>query len=162
MVRLQIIEIFARGIPEDLLYILAVYAFSRVRIDVKRYLLSSVIFAVLIYFIRRLPIQYGVNTILTLITLIVLAVGISKIDTIKSIQSSIMIFILGFICEGINVFIIQYLFKADVKYIFNNPELKIIYGIPSLLLFGCIVGIYYMVLLKKDKLRDVLSGKNSK
>jgi hypothetical protein len=153
MLKLSVVEFIFRAIPEGFLVVFAMYSFSKTAIYLKRYIISSVLFATLVYIIRLLPIHYGVNTILSLIALIVIAVNINKIDMIKSIRVGIISTILEFICEGINVFIIQYVFKKDVNYVFNDPNLKVLYGAPSLLIFGCIVLIYYIRSLRRKELR---------
>lgn len=149
MLKISALEYFFRAIPESFLIIFAVYAFSKTTMEVKRYSLSSIIFSVMIYIIRSLPIHYGVHTILGIILIIILTVNINKIDIIKSIQAVILTVILQFICEGINIFIIQNIFKMDINYVFNKPVLKILYGIPSLIIFGCIIIMYYTKVLKR-------------
>lgn len=151
MLKLSALEFFLRAIPESFLIIFAVYAFSKTAIEVKRYSLSSIIFSIMIYIIRLLPIHYGVHTILGIILIIILTVNINKIDIIKSIQAVILTVILQFICEGINIFIIQNIFKMDINYVFNKPVLKILYGIPSLIIFGCIIIMYYTKVLKRKR-----------
>lgn len=105
----------------------------------------------MIYLIRMLPIHYGVHTILSLIACIILVVSINKIDILKSIQAVIVAMILGFISEAINVLIIQVVLKADMKVIFENPVQKILYGIPSLIVWGSCIGVYYFITTKKEK-----------
>ena len=158
MLKLTLIEFLVRDIPEAFLFIFAAYAFSKTAVKVKRYLASSILLAVMVYFIRSLPIQYGVNTILSIIIFIVLIININQIDTIKSIKVVVITVILEFICEGINIFIIQSILKLNVNYIFSDPILKILYGIPSLLLMGCIIAIYYIRLLKRKELRFFKDG----
>ena len=157
MLKLTILEVILRS-PEEFLIIFAVYVFSKNVINIKRYIISSIFYVSAIYIIRLLPIQYGVHTILCIIVIIVLTININKINIIKSIQSSIMAMILEFICEGINIFIIQYLFKADINYIFDKPLLKILYGIPSLVIFAFIVVTYYIYLVRRKKLKEVIYG----
>ena len=101
MLKLSLFEFIVRSIPEEFLFVLAVHAFSKTGINLKRYLLSGTLFSITVYLIRLLPIQYGVHTILSLIVLIVLVSFINKIDIIKSIRAGIIIFILDFICEGL-------------------------------------------------------------
>lgn len=158
MLKLTLLDCFARGLPEALLFIFAAYVFSKNELNLRRYLVSSVLFVVLGYFIRLLPIQYGLNTILSFIGLIILIIKINKIDIVNAVTSGIAITILELICEGINVFIIQYIFKADINFIFNDSTLKILYGIPSLLIFGCIIAIYYFRLLKRKELKPFTNG----
>jgi len=158
MLKLTLLEFFLRGVPEGFLLIFAVYAFSKTIINIKKYILTSIIFSISVYLIRLLPIQYGVHSILNIIVMIVLTVNINKISTIKSIQASIMAMIMEFICEGINVFIIQYIFKADIKYILTDLSLKILYGIPSLLSFAVIVATYYFYVARRKKSSEVIDG----
>lgn len=158
MLKLTLLEVFLRALPESFLVVFAVYAFSKTVINVKRYIISSLIYVILIYIIRLLPIQYGVHTILNIIVIILLTVNINKISIIKSIQTSLMTIILEFICEGINVFTIQYIFKVDIAHLLSVPSLKIIYGIPSLLIFAVTVAIYYFWSDRRKKLSEVIDG----
>ncbi len=155
MLKLSALEFFLRAIPESFLIIFAVYAFSKTTMEVKRYSLSSIIFSVMIYIIRSLPIHYGVHTVLGIIVSILITVNINKIDVIKAIQAVIITITLQFICEGINVFIIQNVFHADINYVFNNSTLKILYGIPSMIILACIVILYYIKLAKRKELKYV-------
>lgn len=155
MFEVSLIEFIGRAVPEGFLFVFALYVFSKTRINKKSYLLASVIMGIITFIIRLLPIHYGVHTILNIILLIVIGVNINKIDVIKSIQAVIISIILQFICEGINVFIIQYIFKVSMNYIFDDPMLKTLYGIPSLGIFGLVVGVYYFILFKRKKLSNV-------
>lgn len=161
MLKLSLLEFFLRGLPEEFLIMFAVFAFSKTVVNKKKYVISSIFLVVIVYTIRLLPIQYGVHTIINLIAIIVLTVSINKISIIKAIQASIVTIILEFISEGINVFIIEYIFKADVKYVLKEPSLKILYGIPSLLIFAVIVSIYYYSLARRKMLKEVSNGEVS-
>ncbi|MBX4260270.1 hypothetical protein KTC96_03065 [Clostridium estertheticum] len=158
MLRLTLSYVFLRILPEEFLFIFAVYVFSKTIINVEKYMKSSIIYIIAVYLIRLLPIQYGIHTIIAVVVVILLTVNINKISIIKSIQASLMTVILLFICEGINVFIIQHIFKADVKYVFSQPLSKIVYSTPSLVIFALIVFTYYIYLVKKNKLSEVTNG----
>lgn len=159
MIGLSFQELFLRLIPEALLYIFSLYVFSRTEINIKRFMVSSVFFGIIVYLIRLLPIQYGVHTILGLIVLIIIGVQVNKIDIVKSIQASIIGVIIGLISETINILIIQYIFKMDLNYVFNDYKLKVFMGIPSILIFGLVVYLFNFIILKKNKLREILNGK---
>jgi hypothetical protein len=148
----SLLELFARGIPEGALFILASYIFSRKKINAKRVLASILLFAFSGYLIRKLPVQPGVNSILSIFMLVAINNNVNKIEMIKSIKVSVIIFILQFLCEAINVFMLQYLFKIDLNYIFSNSYLKILYGIPSLLIATLGVGTYHFILNRKKEL----------
>ena len=45
MIRITFEEFILRAIPEELIFILAAYAFSKKAIEIKKYLFSSILFA---------------------------------------------------------------------------------------------------------------------
>lgn len=155
MLNVSFLEFLLRGIPEGLLFYLAAYAFTRNKIHLKRYLFSCILQSVIVYLIRFLPIQNGTDAILNLILLITITVIVNKFEIIQAIKAGIIIILLEFICEGVNVFFIQFILKKDLNVLFNNPMLKILYSSPSLLLFGCIAIVYYIRLWKRKELKYI-------
>lgn len=151
MLRLTVFEFIVRAIPEAFIYILACYTLSKNKINIKRYIISSILFATCMYFIRILPINYGVHTILNIITITVILITINKIDIIPSIKSSIITFICLFITELVNMLLLSLVFKEHLEVIMENTILKTISGLPSLAMFSIIV-LYCCNLRKKGKL----------
>jgi hypothetical protein len=155
MLKLTTIEIIFRAIPESFLYILGFYVFAKTRVNIKRYIISGILGGGLIGIMRALPISYGIHTILLIILFAVLSTFINKINTIKSIQVGILSFASMFICEAINTLLIYAVFKKDMEYIFADPTLKTIYGMPSLIIMACFFGCYYKRLSKRKELYNV-------
>lgn len=159
MLKVSFLELILRGIPEGLLFFLGIYALTKKAVKLDRYLLSSLLFSTGVYVIRFLPINHQADSILNLIMLIVLAAGINKFEIIETIKASIITMLIGFVCEGVNVFIIQFVMKKDLNMILNDPVLKVLYSSPSLLIFGCIVAAYYIRLWKRKELKYISYGK---
>lgn len=155
MLRVPIIELFLRLIPEGFLFMFASYAFSKRVIIKNRYIFSSLMLGVAGYIIRLFPINFGVHSVLSIIAMVVITVNINKIDIVKAISAAVIVMILGFVSEGVNVFIIQNIVKANISEIFEDPIMKSLYGMPSLLILGVILGAYYSILLKRNELKDV-------
>jgi hypothetical protein len=155
MLKLTTIEIIFRAIPEGFLYMFGFYVFTKTRFNIKRYIISSILGGGLIGIIRALPISYGIHTILLIISFVILNTFINKIGTIKSIQAGILAFASMFICEAINALLIYAVFKKDMDYIFADPTLKTIYGMPSLIIMVCFFGWYYKRLSKRKELYNV-------
>jgi hypothetical protein len=132
-------------IPEAFLFVLAAYVFSRTKLNRKKYMVSAVLYGISGYLIRFLPIDYGVHTILSLIVLVLLSVKLNGISIIKSIRSAIAVILTMFVSEGINIAIIQFVLKKNINDIFANSMMKIIYGMPSLFIFGIVVYGYYLM-----------------
>lgn len=142
MLKLTLLEFFLRVIPEAMTFILGVHAWSKIQIYKKNFLLSSFLLAVGIFMIRMMPISYGIHTLLTIIVVIILMTQLQKIDIVKAIRGSIITIICQFCAEMINAIMITTLFKQDLEMIFEQPLLKIIYGLPSL---GIAMGIMLIV-----------------
>jgi hypothetical protein len=151
MLKLSGLEFFLRAVPEGFIFIFAIYAFSNTKLQAKKFVFSGFIMAVVSYSIRFLPIDFGVHSLMSLIALIGIAVRISDIDIKEAIKGSIGAMLLGFICEIINIFIIEMIFKKDIDKIFKDPFLKIIYGLPSISILGCVVFICYKISMKRVK-----------
>jgi hypothetical protein len=155
MLQISWFEFIVRGIPEGFLFIFAAHAFSKTEIKLNKYLLSSILYCIIVYLIRLLPIQYGIHTILNLIILIILLSGINNIDVIKSIQAGIITFILGFISDGIVVSFIQFVLKKDLEILLKNPTLKTLYGLPSVIMLGIVAAVFYIRLSKRKEFKYV-------
>lgn len=155
MLKVSFLEFIIRGIPESLVFFFLAYALTKNKIQYNRYLISVVLLSVSVYLIRLLPIGNGSNSILNLIIFIVLTVLVNKFPVIQSIKTGIIIMILEFICEGINVFFIQFILKKDLNEIFKDSILKMLYTSPSLIIFACIIIIYYIRLWKRKELKSI-------
>lgn len=153
MLELRPIEFLLRGLPEGFLVVFAIYIFSKTEIDKKKYLITSIIFSLIIYIVRLLPISYGVHMILSLLILLLIIVSYNKIDVIKGVKSIILIYLLQLISELINVFILN-LMNIDLEVLSLNPVCKIILGFPSLIITAIIIYIVFIINKKRKKLWD--------
>ncbi|HEY5524347.1 MAG TPA: hypothetical protein VIK26_03305 [Clostridium sp.] len=153
MINVSFLEFIIRGIPEGLIFFMAAHAITKNIIQVKRYLFSSLLCSVMIYLIKLLPINNGAGFILNLIIFMALAVIINKFDIIQSIKAGIIIILIEFISEGVNIFVIQFILKKDWNYILSEPIRKLMYFSPSLLVVGCLVIAYYIILFKRKELK---------
>jgi hypothetical protein len=139
MLRIPFIDLILIGIPEVLLCVLAIYSLAKKKVPKKTYFISSVLLAIVEYSIRMLPINFGVHTILNVVFLLILSIYIVKIPTIKAISYVFSVIILLVTCETINMLILIHIFKVNVALISTNPMMKVMFGIPYLLLFGCAI-----------------------
>lgn len=148
MLRLTTFEFVVRTIPESFVLMLAMYALSNIKFEIKKYIISSLLLATYVYCGRMLPINYGVHTILDIFVMIILICSINKADIILAIKASLITTMVLYIFEGIDVLLFSLIFKDKLEEIMSNSTLKVICGLPSLICFGIITIIYY--LRKKD------------
>ena len=158
--KISMIELFLRMIPESFLFIYATYVFSKKAIALRAFIFSSILLGISTYVIRLLPIHSGINNILSMATFIVLSANVNRIDLVKSIKVVFMSTMLGFICEGINVLLIKFVFMKDINLVFNDPKLKTLYGIPSLLIFVFVlfIVVFFYKMQSKKKGLEITSG----
>ena len=150
MLKLQPIEFFFRAIPEGFLFVFAVYVFSRTTINKKKYIISSILFATIIFMVRLLPINYGVHTILALMLLLMLTTKYNKIDIMKSIRSVLGLVLIQFLAEGINILILNLTPNINIDILLKDPIFKTLLGVPSLIIISLIVYLFYKVNKKKE------------
>ncbi|MGL5087050.1 MAG: hypothetical protein ACRC68_15270 [Clostridium sp.] len=151
MLKLEPIEFFLRGIPEGFLIMLAIFVFSKTEIDKKNYIITSLIGSCIFFFVRKLPINYGVHTVISAGLIITLAVVKNKVDIIKAIRATLIYMLSLFIAEGINIIIIEQILKQDLETALGDPISKSIYGIPSLIIVLIVILIYYKVNIKNKR-----------
>ena len=150
MLQLSPIEYVLRGFPESFLVIFAIYVFSKTKIDKKKYLVTSLIFSLIIFTTRMLPINYGVHMVLSVLFLLFLVVSYNKIDVVSAIKSIIFIYLIQFVSEAVNVVILNFM-NIDLELKFKNPIYKSIMGIPSLIITAIIIVVIYTIMRKKLK-----------
>lgn len=152
MVKISFLEFLFRGIPEGLLFFLALHAFAKKKIKLEKYLFSSMIYCINVYIIKFLSIKNGTYLILNVMVSIIIAIAINKIEIIEAIKACISATILLLACEAINIFIIEFMLKKDINRIFQHRVLKFMYLTPSLILFACISIFSYISLVKRKEL----------
>ncbi|MBM7835277.1 hypothetical protein [Clostridium sardiniense] len=152
---LSFLEFVVRGIPEGILFIFSVYVFSNTKIESEKFIISSLSLAIATFLVRMLPISYGIHTILNIIVLVIIATVIIKVTPIDAIRSGILTAILMFVCEGINMGLIQITHGSDMERIFTDPVLKTVYGIPSLMIFTIILLVYKFIKINRKGFKSV-------
>lgn len=153
MLHLSFLELVFRAIPESFALIFGMYIFSNARIKLLNYIILSLVFALATYLVRFLPITYGINTIISILILIGLSLYVSNNNLLKAVRGGILSIVVLFICEGINIFILQNIYGDRLTDIFKNPTTKIICGIPSLIIFVVIL-IAVKIIMNKRKVKE--------
>ncbi len=161
--RLSWIELLIKGIPEGFLDILAMYILTKAKFNKKKYLSISLIFIVLTYFVRMLPINYGVNAMISILVFMLLFVLFCDVEFPLAIKSAITVMIFLFVSEGFNALLLIALYGRDqTQALFDSPLAKSIYGIPSTLFFALFILITYLVLSRLNKIRKDTDGEAGK
>ena len=134
-----ITTILFRGLPEGFIHMYAMYALVNVKLDKKKYIFSATLLAFIMVLVSKLPISYGIHSILIVMSMIILATMINGLSTAHCISIAIINMIIQFLTEGFNVLLIQNVLKMEMSEVMTNPISKVVYGMPSLIIFWGII-----------------------
>ena len=135
MLKLTVVEFLLRSVPEALLFVWASYLLSKTKIEFIRYFSSSIIFAIMVYLIRLLPIDFGIHVILNIFVFLILNIKVNRLKVIKAIPISIGMFIIEAVCESLNMMLLTNILHYDLSFIHKNYIIKLVCFSPSLILF---------------------------
>ncbi len=160
MFKLTWIEFFLRTIPEMFILIWGIHVISTKFFDIPQYILSSILISILTFFVRWLPIYFGIHIVINiiLITSIMIIIGIPIIKAMYS--TLLMIFILS-LSEFLNIIILS-LLNIDTNFEFLQPVTKCVLEAPSLVITSIFIIIMHYLLKTKDPLIIFNSSKKKK
>lgn len=153
MLQIQWIEIFIRTMPEMLLVILGIYIVTKETFNVKNYILITLVMSIATYFIRLLPIYFGVHSLICIAILVSLMV-IYGMPIIRAIYGVLTMYCFLSASEFLNLLILK---SINNQISFTNIEgiEKCILGIPSLIiLVFFILIIYYLPRMREGMEND--------
>lgn len=149
MLRLHWIEIFLRTIPEMLLIIWGIYVIARKPINIKIIVLSSIVMGLITFYVRTLPIRFGLHTFIIVI-LTICAMVIIGVSIIKAIYGTLTMVIILYLSEFLNIAMLN-LLNININIVLLNPVIKCVLLIPSLIILCLsIITIRYFIKRKTD------------
>lgn len=153
------------GLPQSFLAILAFHFFSDTKVNTKKYIMLSLLCALITYLFRFLPIELGVNTVLTLLIMIVAFQFAYKTElsrVIRVIVSAVVAFILIAVSELADMLLLTALFGSYDKAseLLNSEDglIKSVSVSPSNLFFAAFIFIGYFILKKTRKRKNGEAG----
>ncbi|ENK1244233.1 hypothetical protein AB2063_002419 [Clostridium botulinum] len=153
MLKIGIVELVIRTLPECFFIIFVIQVFSNYKINKNKYVLSSILLSIIMYSIRLLPIHYGVHTILNIIAIVLICTFINEVTPIKSITYSLILMSLLALSEALNLYFIYKIFGENVANTLKNPLKKCIYLMPSMIIL--VITILFVFKIKDRRLKDV-------
>jgi len=154
--KITLLDLILKGIPESAIFMLGIYAFSKTKIIAKQYWSVVSILFVAIYFIRLLPINYGINTLLSVIVSAILGIAIIRITFLQAIKAALLTTVAVLIGEGVNFYLLQVAYGTQKTLeIIEDPIAKTINTIPSTIVFGLIIfTVYYFNVIRVKGIKD--------
>lgn len=155
MLKLSILEFFLIVIPESFIFIVGVYFLSKKIFNKKSLIIMTLLLATEIYCVRMLPIQFGIHLAINIIFLIILSVNVGKISIRDAISYNMFIIIIRCISEFINIFVLINIFNINGSLLRLTPVTKIIYFIPSFILFVFSVFLINKFINRREQCKNI-------
>lgn len=124
--------------------------------NLKNYILSSLLMSLFIVITRNMPIDVGVHTILNILILIGLSVLYNKLPLNSTIVGSLLVTILVYALEGINVLAVRLICGEQA---FADKYRTALYILPSTIIFIVIVVLFYFAVEREKRLKDGADSK---
>ncbi|ADL53704.1 hypothetical protein [Clostridium cellulovorans] len=142
-----------RGIIETILLVVANFVFIKKELKLKECLNLVYIFMPISIFIRFLPIQSSLTTIINAIIQIIVIATLCKIEVHKAIFGVLTSITCLALSEGINILFLRQVLHLNLENVFSDPLKKELYGIPSLILFAVVLRIVYLLRRKRTSVQ---------
>lgn len=139
--------------------VLGIYAFTKHKLVIKDYILSSSLVISISYLVRLLPISFGIHTLLNMLFLFLICIIILKLPAYLTIRSSLIVTMLLLICEMVDVAIMLIIFgKEKFESLMLIPVAKALIGFPASVLFVLITVFAYNISMKSNKIKGDIDG----
>ncbi len=140
MLESSLVYIVARTFPESLILVLSGMILLDGEISKTKVIKDGILLGIIIGFIRKLPISFGVHSILSMIALVSILFKNSEKNIIKSMISTGLVWLSLALSEGIYILIATSILNINLESLVDNNSLEgALLTLPSLLIMFLIV-----------------------
>lgn len=144
--------IFIRSFPESVLLILAGYILFNLKIDIIDVLKNSILYLIILTFIRMMPISFGIHTVLSMFVIGIIFYKLKNQQIITTILNIAKIYICLAISEGIYMIIANCVFKIPIQVLTANTSVySALLALPSLLIFILLIIVIKLITKKLNR-----------
>ncbi|MGL5347316.1 MAG: hypothetical protein ACRDA3_08190 [Peptostreptococcaceae bacterium] len=143
MLESSLVYIIARTFPESLIMVLSGMILLDIDIKISKVIKTGICFGCVVAIIRMLPINFGVHTVLSMISFGLILFKISKKDVMKSMLTTCVVWIALALSESIYILIAMGIFNVPMDILTNTRSLEAaLKTLPSLLIAFFIVMLF--------------------
>src|SRR5690554_2719591 len=128
---------------------LLAYTVSKADYNWKKVIITGIGLALTAYFIRMLPITFGVHTLILIALLFLSLIKFCAVVTVNGILGSVVAFVALVVFETISVMTLLQMFSITTEVVAENQYLRTLVGIPHIILL-----VLSSFLLKKFSVRS--------
>jgi energy-coupling factor transporter transmembrane protein EcfT len=139
------------GIPENIALVTLAFAIAKAKFEWKKIVLMGLLMALTAYALRRIPITFGVHTIVCLGLLIFLLSYFAGVDLTRSITSVLITYIILALVETISRSITLELLNWSIEEVTKNELLITLTGLPEVVILFIIAFMIKKYIVKDNK-----------
>lgn len=144
--------ILIRSFPESILLILAGYILFNLEINIIDVLKDSILYLIILTFIRIMPISFGIHTVLSMFVIGIIFYKLKNQPIITTILNISNIYICLAISEGIYIIMANCIFKIPIKVLTANTSVNsALLTLPSLLIFILLITLMKLITKKLNR-----------
>lgn len=144
--------ILIRSFPESILLILAGYILFNLEINIIDVLKDSILYLIILTFIRIMPISFGIHTVLSMFVIGIIFYKLKKQPIITTILNIANIYICLAISEGIYIIMANCIFEIPTKVLTANTSVhSALLALPSLLIFILLITLMKLITKKLNR-----------
>ncbi|MDP4089806.1 MAG: hypothetical protein Q8930_11125 [Bacillota bacterium] len=153
MLKLTWIEFFIIGLPESFVLIWTVCEIFKQNISRSKFLISSILLALITYLVRFLPIHMGINTVISSVFMVceLIIIGVPLIKSIYGVVISTFMLMVGELCD----LVLLNILRINVDNAFKNSFMKCILEFPSILFLILLTLMIRSLMTKREGAKGV-------
>ncbi|MEQ8196926.1 MAG: hypothetical protein ABRQ27_02790 [Clostridiaceae bacterium] len=142
-----LVQLFLIVIPECLLLILTLYIIAKKPLNIKKIVISAIFMTIISSIVFRMPLSYGVHTIILSITYVSMSILYHKIEVKKSISSYLTALAITMLLESAGILFLVNIAGIPVN---TSESGKIILSILSKITYAAVIYIFYNIYYVKN------------
>lgn len=132
--QISVFSLIFQGIPENIGLITLAFVLAGAELNWKKLFLLGSTLALTAFFIRMLPITFGIHTIVLICLLVFFVTNFSEANLTTAIMSALISFICLVVFEITTHMTAFKIFQIPMEVVTNNQMLKLLVGMPQVIL----------------------------
>lgn len=149
--KIPFLALLFQGIPEQIAVVALAFVIAKIPLEWKKIVPIGAALAVSSYFLRLLPITFGVHTIIIMGLLFLLLFKFGRSNINASLIASMLSFLTLILVETLCVSILMPVFEITSEVLFTDTTVRILISWPQVLIMYFIAYIILKVRTRKDK-----------
>ncbi len=148
--KIPFLALILQGIPEQIAIVTLAFVIAKIPLEGKKIIPIGLVIAFSSYFLRLLPITFGIHTIIIMVLLFILLFKVGKSNINTSLIASLISFLTIIIVETICLSLLMPAFGVTSEILFTNTTIRILISLPQVLVLFVLAFILLKIRTRRD------------